>query len=202
MHLILLLKKLFPLLAIVFCSICEIAICNTPQGTKSIDQYDISYYKGRAVSNPFGTLLIDEWNYLDSEIRVVSLAYLLNGKIREISFETEGQIAKHEGTQDHWETNILLNTRLTFFEDVLPVSVSFGQGVSYAFGTPVNEQDASTNSNRFLNYFQTELVFGILFLPYYPRLVFRIHHRSGVFGVYCEESCGSNIPVLGLRCSF
>jgi hypothetical protein len=165
-------------------------------------RFDLSYYKGRAVSNNFGSLVTDPWIYKDSEIESIALAYHLDGKIRQITFETEGQFTKHSGLQDHWESNFLLNTRLTFFENGLATSISYGQGISYAFGTPYIEQDESTRSNRLLNYFQVELTFGLKYVPHYPRLFFRIHHRSGVFGVYCGGGCGSNFPSVGIRAGF
>lgn len=195
-------KILFPLfIGLIFFS-SEIIYGETPEDANSENQFDVSYYKGKGVSNTFGSLFTEEWRYIDSEIQVVSLAYHLDGKIQQITFEAEGQVAKHEGIQDHWETNTLLNTRLTFFEDGLPIGISYGQGLSYAFGTPIIEQEATTKSNRLLNYFQLEMTFGLISLPYYPRIVLRIHHRSGVFGVYCEGTCGSNIPVIGVRSSF
>lgn len=166
------------------------------------ERFDVSYYKGRALNNNFGSLVTDPWIYKDSKIETIALSYLLNGNIRQITFETEGNFTKHSGFQDHWESNFLLNTRLTFFENGLATGISYGQGISYAFGTPYLEQDESTQSSRLLNYFQVELTFGLKYVPYYPRLFFRIHHRSGVFGLYCGGGCGSNFPSVGIRTGF
>ena len=84
------------------------------------EKISLGYYQGQVVSNDFGDLFSTPWRPLNSYIKTVFLAYKLDGGIRSLTFDTEGQIVKHEGLQDHWETNYLLVVRLLFFKDIFP----------------------------------------------------------------------------------
>ncbi|MCB1191969.1 MAG: hypothetical protein H7A23_10540 [Leptospiraceae bacterium] len=64
-----------------------------------------------------------------------------------------------------------------------------------------NLQLNSIKSNPILNYLMVEFDYGIKSMKYYPRVFFRIHHRSGVFGFYCppDPACGSNFISYGIK---
>ena len=119
-------------------------------------------------------------------------------------WERELQVARHFGDQDHWETNALLILRWTAFPWDWRTSLALGEGVSWASEVPALEDEllaAEGGSTRFLNYLLIELTTG---LPFTERwnLVGRIHHRSGVFGLYDDVEEGSNFLTLGLRFEF
>lgn len=165
------------------------------------EKISLGYYQGQAVVNDFGDLFTTPWKPMNSYIKTVFLAYKLDGGIRSLTFDTEGQIVKHEGLQDHLETNFSLVARLLFFKDILPTSIAYGQGLSYAMQKPELDKVSAEDSPQLLHYFLVEMALGLRDIPNNPRLIFRIHHRSGVFGFYCGDKCGSNIPVIGFRIS-
>jgi hypothetical protein len=89
------------------------------------------------------------------------------------------------------------------WDDVLDTSVAFGQGVSFASKVPEVEPraDRDEESRRLLNYLMVEVA---LAPPGDSRwsAVTRIHHRSGVFGLYGGVNGGSNFVGLGVRYRF
>lgn len=118
--------------------------------------------------------------------------------------EIEGQIARHFVKQRHWETNLLLVARWHAFpwNRFVRTSIAVGEGVSYASSIPVIEQERSPGKNsRLLNYLMFELELAPPDKPNWSVFA-RIHHRSGVFGLYDDVSLGSNIVAAGIRFRF
>lgn len=122
---------------------------------------------------------------------------------RHIDWELEGQVVKHFGNQNHWEFNALLLARwLTFpWDSYLDTSFAVGNGLSYATRTPPIEEIRHDRTHQFLNYMLFELTFS---LPEQPRwsLVLRIHHRSGVYGLFNGVHGASNALGAGLKYHF
>jgi hypothetical protein len=58
-------------------------------------------------------------------------------------------------------------------------------------------------SNRLLNFIMVEMDYGFPSFQNFPRVFIRIHHRSGVFGLYCppDPACGSNFVSYGVKIS-
>ncbi|NKB47568.1 MAG: hypothetical protein GKR77_07255 [Legionellales bacterium] len=76
-----------------------------------------------------------------------------------------------------------------------------GEGVSYSSKIPSRELRDTTkaaNARRFLNFLMFEATFS---LPQYPQwqLIYRIHHRSGVFGLYTPGIVGSTAMGVAVR---
>jgi hypothetical protein len=80
-------------------------------------------------------------------------------------------------------------------------SFAVGEGLSYDSKVPKQEIPEEGNPQRVLNYLMLELT---LALPRSPQweLVARIHHRSGIFGLYESANGGSTAVGLGLRYRF
>ncbi|MFO7858826.1 MAG: hypothetical protein R6V11_07885 [Ectothiorhodospiraceae bacterium] len=115
-----------------------------------------------------------------------------------LTWELEGQLYRHSGSQDHWEANAALVVHWNEFpwHDTLPTTFSFAQGLSLASERPPIEED----TRRLLHYMHAEFtVRG----PNWEHLsvVARLHHRSGAFGLY-GTSGGSNFLTAGLRYRF
>lgn len=136
------------------------------------------------------------------------IGLVLNDKMfnfwRHFRFELEGQVVRHVGKQNNWEFNALYVLRLRTFpwDRYLDTSLAAGQGLSYATSPPEIEVERHPNDNaQFLHYLMFELAFA---LPENPdwELVTRIHHRSGVFGLFGGVHGGSNFAALGLRYNF
>ncbi|MEM7184221.1 MAG: hypothetical protein AAF518_25200 [Spirochaetota bacterium] len=62
----------------------------------------------------------------------------------------------------------------------------------------------SIKSSALLNFVMVELEYSFPQWEYQPGVFMRIHHRSGVFGLYCQPdpACGSNFVSYGLRIWF
>ena len=118
-----------------------------------------------------------------------------------ISFEAEGQIGKHFNNDTFWEFNALIIGRWHLFpwDKYLDTSLAVGDGISHYTEVSKVEKADDEDSQRTINYLLFELALG---LPQYPRwdVVLRIHHRSGIFGVY--EGGGSNYVTSGFKFSF
>jgi hypothetical protein len=80
-------------------------------------------------------------------------------------------------------------------------SFAIGEGISYATAVPTLEKKDNSHTKRLLNYLMLEFT---LAMPCAPRtqLVFRIHHRSGAYGLYHAGNTGSNNVGIGLRVLF
>ena len=119
-----------------------------------------------------------------------------------IRWELEGQMLKHFGEQEHVELASSINARwITFpWNRSLETSVAFGGGLSVTSEVPVLEKRDPDNSNAatLLHYLLIEAAVGL------PKsnwsLVGRVHHRSGIFGLFSHS--GSNVLSLGVRYRF
>ncbi|MBF0227337.1 MAG: hypothetical protein HQK76_17980 [Desulfobacterales bacterium] len=112
--------------------------------------------------------------------------------------------------QTHEEFNAALIIRWSYFpwDYLIDTSIAAGEGLSYATENPPAEtdyhainHDDEDEVSKILNYLMFEWTFA---LPRYPkqRLIFRIHHRSGIFGVFNNVKGGSNAIGIGLRYDF
>jgi len=112
-------------------------------------------------------------------------------------------LAQHLGDQDHQELNGLFLLRYELpWSASLPSSLAIGEGLSVATDVPPLEAASHTNTGatRLLNHLVLEATVG-------PRgarwqALVRIHHRSGVFGLFDGVDGGSNVLALGVRWSW
>ncbi len=162
---------------------------------------DFLVYRGHMVSNTFGKIVLRQRrNFVPSFIRVAAVNYKLGDFYGPFTWEFEGQFAKHNGLQNHSEMNAVLIARWEIrWKDNLSFSWAIGDGLSLASEVPFTEKEENSSAGPAANYLMTEIDLGLPFLAFHPRLMFRIHHRSGVFGVFCRGTCGSNILTFGLK---
>lgn len=138
----------------------------------------------------------------------------INKKIRPkfsiFEFEVEGILAKHTGAMSHGEAVLVGVARIPNLWGS-PFSFAFGEGQSYATENPKLENLRKGYDNgRFalddiqsrplLNYLVFELDYTLPWLES-SKIFARIHHRSGIYGVYCPPTppCGSNFIVYGFK---
>lgn len=108
---------------------------------------------------------------------------------------------------DTYGTIVEFNPYLAFTWNQFPWTcklrtiVSLGEGLSYVSKVPYSEEKNSDQPKHLLNFLLLDIAFA---LPCYPQweLVTRIHHRSGVFGLYHANNTGSTAVGLGLRYRF
>jgi hypothetical protein len=140
----------------------------------------------------------------DFKFAAVAAARRIGNLFEKIDFELEGQIVKHLEGQHHWEFNALVVARWLSFpwNDTLRTTFAVGEGLSLAAQMPAFErQYHGQETSRFLNYLMFEFDFT---LPEHPRwsLVARLHHRSGIYGLFNGVHGASNALGLGLRYRF
>ena len=119
-----------------------------------------------------------------------------------VSFELEGQVGKHFGSDnDHWEfVGAILGRWHPFpWDKYIDTGFAMGGGLSYNSDISETELKRDKNAQHLLGYLAFEFTFG---LPQYPRwdLMLRVHHRSGAKGVIGESV--SNYLCLGLKFAF
>lgn len=153
------------------------------------NNFEEMFYKPKFVSN--------------YELIVVALSRKIGSPIKHLQFELEGQAGKHFGGQNHMEFNGLIIARwLTFpWNKHLNTSFAVGDGLSLATEIPKLEALQQEKTNQLLNYILVEIT---LSLPQTPQwsLVWRVHHRSGVYGLFNGVYGASNAMGVGLRYSF
>jgi len=141
----------------------------------------------------------------DSSYKFVAVA--LNRKIgsmgENLDFEGEAQVVKHFGGQHHLEFNGLLIARWNRFlwDRHLDSSLAVGERHSLATETPEIEALRHEKTSAFLNYLLIEVSIGLPDLPRWS-LVWRIHHRSGVFGLFHGVHGASNAMGAGVSYHF
>ena len=125
---------------------------------------------------------------------LVSYAFIL---------ELEGQVVNHTGDDDSFKEFVVAsNARLHKLPwKRIKVTIASGIGLSLAITVPDRERKNHSNANQLLCYLMYEATFS---LPKYERwsLVPRMHHRSGVFGLFDGVHGGSNYPSLGIKYNF
>ena len=159
----------------------------------------------------FGGLLTDNnweeafvpWtlDFRDSTFLGLAASHGIGRFDHRLGFEIEGQVVRHFGDQDHWEFNLPIIGRWEAFpwDEVVDTSLAFGVGPSYASEKPKVEVANAGDSRRVLVYWMMELELGPPGKGW--SAIFRLHHRSGAFGLVADEG-GSNAMVVGLRQRF
>lgn len=168
------------------------------------DRFDILFYGGKFVDVTFRRIVFRQiTDYRDSNIWVTALNYKLGNLLGPIDIETEAQFAKHTGLQNHLEVNVLMIARLeVVLWGAFSISLAFGDGFSLSSEVPRLEKEENPDSTVFLQYLLAEMVFGLPAISWHPRFMIRVHHRSGVFGLFCEDTCGSNFVTYGIKVEF
>jgi hypothetical protein len=121
-----------------------------------------------------------------------------------IDLEVEGLVLKHMGKQYHEEFDLLLVARwLTFpWNRYIETTFAVGNGLSYS-------TEKATLEERLYGEKTSNLVNGMMFewtfdVPSYQgwSLVWRFHHRSGVYGLYDGVRGAANAMGIGLKYRF
>ncbi len=170
-----------------------------PAAAAAEPQWGATLFGAELTISSFGDTLFGEASYDDSYLVGLGLSRKVGGYKDLIGFEVEGQAVKHFGDQDHEEFNALIVARWLPFpwDRFLDTSFAVGEGVSYATADPYLED----KGQQWLNYILLEIAFAV---PSQPRwdLVVRVHHRSGIFGLYNGVRDASNGLGVGIRYRF
>jgi hypothetical protein len=141
-------------------------------------------------------------DFKDSYTAGLSLSYEFVDWGKHIRWELEGHFLKHIGEQDHVELAASINARwITFpWNRYVETTAAVGGGLSVTTEVPVLEKRDPENSHAgtLLHYLLLEATFGPPGSPW--SVVTRIHHRSGIFGLFSHS--GSNVISAGIRYRF
>ena len=141
-------------------------------------------------------------DFKDSYTAGLAVSYQFVDWGRHMRWELEGQMLKHFGEQEHVEFTSSINVRwITFpWNHYLDTSVAIGGGLSVTSEVPVLEKRDPENSQAatLLHYLLLEAAVGLPNSNW--SLVGRVHHRSGIFGLFSHS--GSNVLEIGVRYRF
>jgi hypothetical protein len=184
-----------------------IIIAHTPAfiGTTMAEQdFAVTVYGGRMTDGDFGEALTGSADFIDAYVVVGALSWTFARFYDDaLSFELEGQVGKWFEDSDHWEFNLPVAIRWSKFpwNHYVATSLAYGLGPSYATEEPKAELDVHDSTHQFLVYWFAELALGPPESSWAG--VFRIHHRSGAFGLVSDRGDGgSNTLCLGLKYRF
>jgi hypothetical protein len=168
------------------------------------EDFALSVYSGRMTDGDFGDAISGKADFIDAYVVVGALSWTFARYFEDaLSFELEGQIGKWWGDQDNVEFNLPVAIRWSKFpwNHYVSTSLAYGLGPSYATEKPDAEIDLHDTTKKFLVYWFGEIAFG----PPQSNWagIFRIHHRSGAFGLIADYGeGGSNTLAAGLKYRF
>lgn len=186
-----------------------------PLGEKLYDCYPNSllYYYGITGSDAFIRMVWGEFHRWPEHIQSLEYARTLSREnvVRRFFYPIVGvvqlgaNVALRVGSHQHtiYELDPYIGFRWANFpwNCYVVTSLMAGEGISYVTSVPWIEKKNNDNTRRLLNYMVLEATFA---LPKYPllQLVARVHHRSGVYGLYHAGNTGSNDIGLAIRYLF
>lgn len=176
-----------------------VLLCTAPPLAWAENWY-LTAYMGRAADERLVEILIGTSPTYERD-RLIALGVGRTlGASGDLHWELEGQLAQHSHGQTHQEINGVLVARWTRlpWDRHVDTTLAAGQGLSFATQHPPIEGGRG-ETRRLLHYLLVEATIAIPDQNW--RLIGRIHHRSGVFGLYGTAG-GSNYLTIGVRVDF
>ncbi len=171
----------------------------------------VAVYWGTYVNDSLGDLIIDPeapgaWNFKNDHLVATAVsrdaAQFFHGHLH---LEPEVGLGQRYGIQDQTEIWGALFFRYEGFpwDRWLITTVAASTGLNYASSVSQVEQDRAHDGegSQLMHFFAPEITFA---LPSRPdtELLFRFHHRSGVFGVVSDAWGGAQYATVGIRVRF
>ncbi len=194
------------ILTFLFC--CASLICTSvPQCQAGDKRAWLISYVGNITSNTLHEMLYSEWDFRKGYMLALGGGYRFYQ--HKDLFALEGEIlgAGHWGDNSeasYLEGGATINLRWLKFPWNGHVYTTFalGDGLSCTSSIPNHEEEFhSEQSSRFLNL----LIFEVSAAPSESSnwdIFLRLHHRSGIFGLFNGAHGASNIPCIGFRYYF
>jgi hypothetical protein len=184
--------------------LASLALAEEPPKDDKAERYKwfLTAYGGAHAQDDLGDVVTFQASFEDNAyIAALALAREIWHYEKYLSFELEGQVAKHFNKDTQWEFVGLIIARWHYFPWNRCVNTSFavGDGMSYYTDVSEVEKEDDDDAQRTLNYLLFELTMGLPEVPNWD-LVFRIHHRSSVFGLV--GAGGSNFVTGGIKFAF
>lgn len=171
-------------------------------------RHAITVYTGKSIPKDFTSIFYAPWEIVFENTYLLALAVStrLWSLDEHLDIELEASAARRFGDAELWEFAAALFLRWDGFpwNDVVYTTVGLGI-LGPSFATEISETERNKSGNgkgsKLLNYFAPEITLS----PPDNRdfaFIARLHHRSGVFGLFDGVSGGSNFLALGVRYRF
>lgn len=182
-------------------SLTVLALILSARPAAAENKWYLTLYGGQGADSDLGEMLTFQADFKNVYLLALAVErglYTYKDKLR---FEVEGIVVKYFGRQENAEFDALVIARWLDFpwNNHLQTTFAVGDGLSVATEVPEFEKERRNgNTAQVLNYLMFELTFG---LPQLPRwsLITRIHHRSGMFGLFDGVHGAFNSLCFGLR---
>jgi hypothetical protein len=169
----------------------------------------VAVYGGDYLESSLGGILISappptDWDSRNDHIVATAVSRRM-WRLWRFDLEPEAGIAQRFGKQDETEVWAAVFFRYRGFpwDDVVLTTAAISTGLNYASGVSEVEDERARDGSgsRLMHYFSPEIT---LALPDRPdvELLFRIHHRSGVYGLVSDAWGGAQYATVGLRVRF
>jgi hypothetical protein len=170
----------------------------------------VAIYGGSYVDSAMSDILLLDpqtpitWDYEDDHFLGVAVSREV-GRAWRLRIEPELGVGQRFGRQSATELwgAVFVRYRGFPWDDVLTTTVAVSTGLNYASEITAVEQDRARDGegSRLMHFFSPEVTFA---LPTRPdvELMFRMHHRSGVFGLVSDAWGGAQYGTVGLRVRF
>ena len=171
----------------------------------------VAVYGGTYVENSMERILLTDpeppwtWDYRDDHILALTLSRQVATLGRGFTVEAEVGLGKRFGRQSETEVWGAAYLRYLGFhwDRFLVTSVAVSTGLNYASDISDVERNRARDDtgDRLMHFFSPEITFA---LPEAPdrEILFRLHHRSGVFGLVSDAWGGVQYGSIGIRYRF
>ena len=191
-------------LSLIFALLSSTGVCNPVQEACNPEEnwsspFSLTVYAGPASPTPLLDLVRLKIPTLAPYVSFTSaLGYVLYSDYKFLAFEQEGSLSFYsEGIQStSFQETTLLRWLATPWNKVVNSSLAMGIGLSYALSPPQVEIDVLSRSNSLLMHLVFEFAADI---NSKWKGIFRIHHRSGAYGLFNGVVGGSDFLCLGVR---
>jgi hypothetical protein len=168
-------------------------------------------YAGWYVDDSLGDVLFASpslpvsWHYRGDHIVATAISRRAATLWGHVDVEPEFGVAQRFGDQSETEVWGAAFFRYRGFpwDDRLVTTVAVSTGMNYATGISAREAERARDGEgaRWMHFFSPEVTFALPRAPQYE-LMFRMHHRSGVFGLVSDAWGGAQYGTIGLRVRF
>ncbi len=148
-----------------------------------------------------------EWDWGNSDIAGLYISRPIMQYKDWFTLDAEIGVAKRFGeeTETEFWTAIFLRWRKFPWNHIVKTTIGASTGINYATGVSGYELEKAathdSSGSNLLHFFSPEITFA---LPEHDNveLVFRFHHRSGVWGTFNGVHGGSHFGTVGIRFRF
>lgn len=171
-------------------------------------------YRGWTNYHTLGRTVRFIWDYVGEDVYGLELAYQISpetgfggffDRVLAARFQVAGKLVARYQESGNWISEVdayfAIRWRRLPWNHVVATSFAIGDGLSYVSRVPEVEiyTTEAGGTSQLLNYLMLEMTLALPSFPYL-QLVGRIHHRSGMFGLFGDaRESGSNTVGLGLR---